>query len=323
MDTDKIITSLASPITKFIDTVSGAIGKIYEPIHIKRIANARTYEINKVSEAVRNNSDIPIVYNSSEVSINTSEYEELIKRTSKRLAYQEITKQKNIEAVTDNAYKEIQQVTNVSNEPVNPDWMFRFFNSIEDISDEYMQKIWGRVLAGEIKQPNSYSYRTLEKLKNMTQREAKIFQLISTFALKSSRKAFILTEPKLMSKYNIKFENILELEECGLMSSQFLTLTFSCDNRHIKLMNNSQILGLIKGKSEIAKQFDISIYVFTGSGQQLLAATNPEEDREYILDALSFISKNNPNFDITAHHIESIDDKGTISYNDTDILTHK
>lgn len=60
MDTDKIITSLASPITKFIDTVSGAIGKIYEPIHIKRIANARTYEINKVSEAVRNNSDIPL-----------------------------------------------------------------------------------------------------------------------------------------------------------------------------------------------------------------------------------------------------------------------
>ena len=146
-----------------------------------------------ISKTVRNNSDVPIVYDSTGVSIDTSNYEEIARRASSRLAYQEIAKQQNIEAVVDNAYEELEKVEGVNNEPVNPDWMIRFFNSVEDISDESMQKIWGCILAGEIKRPNSYSYRTLEKLKNMTQQEAEHFQLVASLVLRSSGRTFILS----------------------------------------------------------------------------------------------------------------------------------
>ena len=172
MGTTEIVQALVSPAEKLIEAVSGAIGKAYEPKHIRKMADAKAYELKVISDTVRNNSDVPIVYDSAGVSIDTSNFEEIAKRASSRLAYQEITKQQNIEAVADNAYEELENVENVSSEPVNPDWMFRFFNSVENISNKDMQKIWGHILAGEIKQPNTYSFRTLEKLKNMTQQEA-------------------------------------------------------------------------------------------------------------------------------------------------------
>ena len=74
------LQTLVSPIEKLIEAVSGAIGKAYEPCHIKRMANAKAYEVRTISDAVRNNSDIPIVYDSSSVLIDTSKYEEIAKR---------------------------------------------------------------------------------------------------------------------------------------------------------------------------------------------------------------------------------------------------
>ena len=191
MGTTEIVQALVSPAEKLIEAVSGAIGKAYEPKHIRKMADAKAYELKVISDTVRNNSDVPIVYDSAGVSIDTSNFEEIAKRASSRLAYQEITKQQNIEAVADNAYEELENVENVSSEPVNPDWMFRFFNSVENISNKDMQKIWGHILAGEIKQPNTYSFRTLEKLKNMTQQEAKDFQMVSSLALQNGGRKFV------------------------------------------------------------------------------------------------------------------------------------
>ena len=110
MGTTEIVQALVSPAEKLIEAVSGAIGKAYEPKHIRKMADAKAYELKVISDTVRNNSDVPIVYDSTGVSIDTSNFEEIAKRASSRLAYQEITKQQNIEAVADNAYEELENV---------------------------------------------------------------------------------------------------------------------------------------------------------------------------------------------------------------------
>ena len=160
MSATEVIRALVSPAEKLIEAVSGAIGKAYEPRHVRRMADAQAYQVKMIADAVRNNSDVPIEYNSVGVSIDTRNFEEIVKRASSRLAYQEITKQQNIEAVVDNAYQELQGTDSVSSTPVDPDWIFRFFNAVENISNEDLQKIWGRILAGGIQSPSRYSYRT-------------------------------------------------------------------------------------------------------------------------------------------------------------------
>lgn len=43
------------------------------------MAEAKAYELKLIADAVRNNSDVPIVYDSTGVSIDTSNYEEIAK----------------------------------------------------------------------------------------------------------------------------------------------------------------------------------------------------------------------------------------------------
>ena len=250
MGTTEMVQALASPAVKLIEAVSGAIGKVYEPKHIRKMADAKAYELQVISDTVRNNSDVPIVYDSTGVSIDTSDFEQILKRASSRLAYQEITKQQNIEAVVGNAYEELENVENVSSEPVSQDWMFRFFNSVENISDKDMQTIWGHILAGEIKQPDTYSFRTLEKLKNMTQKEAKNFQMVSSLALQTGGRKFILSEDSILNKHGVYFSHILELEECGLMMTQSLSLEIAASAKESYIIYNSGLLGLISGKED-------------------------------------------------------------------------
>lgn len=261
MGATEVIQALVSPAEKLIEAVSGAIGKAYEPKHIRKMADARAYELKLISDTVRNNSDVPIVYDSAGISIDTSNFEEIAKRASSRLAYQEITKQQNIEAVVDNAYEELENVEEVSPESVNPDWMFRFFDSVENISNEDMQKIWGHILAGEIKRPNTYSFRTLEKLKNMTQQEAECFQRVSSFALRYAGKDFILNDENILKKYNIYLRHVLILEECGLMVAQNLSLRLKVSINQQEALYNPKVIGMVKGKSTESQELIIPVYI--------------------------------------------------------------
>lgn len=320
METTEMVQALVSPAEKLIEAVSGAIGKVYEPKHIRNMADAKAYELQVISDTVRNNSDVPIVYGSTGVSIDTSDFEQIAKRASVRLTHQEITKQQNIEAVVDNAYEELENVENVSSKTVNPDWMFRFFNSVENISDKDMQTIWGHILAGEIKQPDTYSFRTLEKLKNMTQKEAKDFQMVSSLALQTGGRKFILGEDSILNKHGVYFSHILELEECGLMMTQSLSLEIAASAKEPDIIYNSGLLGSIFGKEDQKQTFRMSVYVFTESGSQLIEAIHPEINSQYFIDCMKSIQDNHNNFTVTAHNIISISPEGQISYNKEDVL---
>lgn len=317
MGATEIVQAVVSPAEKLIEAVSGAIGKAYEPRHVRKMAEAKAYELKLIADTVRNNSDVPIVYDSTGVSIDTSNYEEIAKRASSRLAFQEITKQQNIEAVVDRAYDELSGEESAYSEPVSQDWMSRFFNSVEDISNEKMQEIWGHILAGEIRSPNTYTYRTLECLRNITQQEAEVFLRVTALALRSSETYFIMTDNDLLNKYNVYFSDVLKLEECGLMNAQTLSLTLAPSTEQ-SLIFNSKYIGLIREEKPNTQKIKLSIFAFTGSGIQLMNAIQPECTEQYLFDCLQFIADKHKDFSITAHKINSISDDGSINYN-TDI----
>lgn len=69
----------------------------------------------------------------------------------------------------------------VSDEPVNPDWFARWRREAQIIGNEEMRQIWGRILAEEIKKPRTFSYKTLDVLKNITPQDADIFCRMASF----------------------------------------------------------------------------------------------------------------------------------------------
>lgn len=123
----EIINAVMTPASKLIDAVSGAIGKIYEPTHVRKMADAKAYEIKTIGQALQNNTNIPIEYTGGNVSANIKDFDDLVKRAQSRLGYQEICKQQNIENVTQKAYLLLSDEKECSEEPVDKDWMIRFF----------------------------------------------------------------------------------------------------------------------------------------------------------------------------------------------------
>ena len=88
----------------------------------------------------------------------------------------------NVGAIAGHAAEELGD-TEVTNHDPDPDWAARFFDGAQDISSEELQKLWGRILAGEVKSPGQTSLRTLSILRNMTQREAKDFSNLMRFRI--------------------------------------------------------------------------------------------------------------------------------------------
>ena len=227
MDANAIATVLnALPTSKLIDTVSKGIGKVCEPWHKRKMTDATVYEINEIGEALRNNSDVLVVYNKGEVAAQLPELKELAERTQLRLGYQELKKQYNIEKVVEAAYHELEQKTVVSDEPVDDDWICSFFDFVANVSSEQMQILWGKLLSGEVTQPGTYSIRTLDILRKLTQKEAFLFKRIVPYILvcwgdeeKTYKDYFVFADMVAEESFGIKHSDIFTLFQSGLISA--------------------------------------------------------------------------------------------------------
>lgn len=311
---------LVEPIGKLIDCVSGAIGKAYEPRHIRNVANAEAYKIKKIGEALRENSDIPIEYNPDGISLSTADYEQFVKRTQSRLAYQELKKQENIEAVLDNAYEEVLALDSVSTEPVDCDWLNSFFDFVGNISNEEMQKLWGKLLAGEIERPGSFSIRTLDTLRKLTSKEASVFQKLVPYILtcagdkeQSYTDYFLPIEfwyKDITKKYNFSSYEIILLQEIGLLNNEIeISVVLSIEPHQSECINSANGRIIFTNITEQPIELHHQATVLTAVGKELYAAVSRDclelPPDGYIEDCQIIFSKNNE-FDpaTTKHPVE-------------------
>ena len=174
----EIAKVLVEPGMKLMELVGNAIGTVYAPVHERKMADAEAYKIKTISEAVNEASLIPLTYEKDGISINTTDINDLYRRAELREIQQKIREQKNIEGVIGYAQRELLDAPKVPNTPVDDDWMDRLLNNAKEVSSATMQFIWGRILAGEVVAPGSFSKRTLDIIRNLSQKEAATFQKI-------------------------------------------------------------------------------------------------------------------------------------------------
>lgn len=314
----ELVRALVSPTEKLIDAIKDAVGTVYEPRHKRKMADAAAYEINVVSKAMRNAADMSIVYDENGMNINSEDFRRFVQRTGERFVQQELTKQRNIENVIDNAYDILEKEDRCSEEPIERGWLNRFFNSVADISDEDLQKLWGKVLAGEIKQPKSYSLRTLETLKNILKHEAELFQKIVPYIVDMGGTLFLASNDKLLKKHGINYAEIMHLDECGLINSNSLiTVNPSVSNaKEVALHNRSKLI-IMKGIETKENVVSIGNYSLTGAGIELFHIMQSAPDDNFLYDlAEDIVSNNIDKVLITAYKINYINEN-EINYDDT------
>lgn len=300
------LLGLAKPLQKLIETATIGVGKVYEPTHIRRMAKAKADEIQIISDSINKNIALPIHYEDGCICITAEDANELARRAQNRALYQEMKKQQNIESVIGKAYDELSTVSEVSDTPVDSDWVSEFFDSVANVSNEKMQILWGKLLAGEIKQPGSFSLRTLSTLKNMSQKDAEFFNDIVPYILKCKGSEdgsiidyFLLNNPEdtLLASRHIPFSKVMRLSEAGLISNNgIISIRFSVKPGQIEMIKG--IFKTIQIKNNGNKDVIIthSAYFLTESGKDLfriaLHGVDEIESNRYLNECMQELKEN-------------------------------
>lgn len=139
--------------------------------------------------------------------------EALIDRMAQRWLGEQVGKQINREAVAVEAAADLKETPPEGDVPVDEDFLAKFNSYAECATTEQMQKLFGRVLAGEIRKPGTFSMATLHTLSLIDQRVAKIAEKVSPWIVGD----FIPGEGDFGE--GVKFSLISALEEAGLCYS--------------------------------------------------------------------------------------------------------
>lgn len=192
------LSDLSKPATVLIEKISNAIGTLYEPIQIKRIAKAEVE-----AEKIR--------------ALGQLEISEVQQRALSRLVHEEGKKQENIESITAQATTQLNDDANPNG--VEDDWISHFFDKCRNVSDKEMQGLWSSLLAGEANKPGSYSKRTVELISTLDKSEAHTFTVLCGFSISSSDIFPMILDHKdeIYQKNGINFSTLSHLEFIGLI----------------------------------------------------------------------------------------------------------
>ena len=106
----------------------------------------------------------------------------------------------------------------VSDLPLDEDFRMRWQGDALEICDEDKQNTWAQLMISEIKQPGKISLRTMSLLKNMSKKEAEIFNKILPIVAYFDGKMFFPSSAKLCEEYGITYEDAMQLDETGLIN---------------------------------------------------------------------------------------------------------
>lgn len=290
----KDLAGLSEPLKKLIEVVSAGVGGLSKPYLIRKNADAKAYEIKVIAQAIKEHQqDLKSIGISDEkLSLMSLDYDSirselsLEDRTQNRVSFKEQKRQKNIESITQKAAQSLESEPEVSETPVEDDWITRFFDYAEDISNDNMQDLWGRILAGEVKKPKSYSLRTLDILRNLSAEEAEVFIKFGSLAIFSQGSTFLLNvsnETDLQKQYNFSFSERLLLEELGLLAANDLTFGIrKTDSSPAQIAFKVGDVIVLHEKYPDKPKQDLPILVFTKIGQELLKLINISPKKEYL-----------------------------------------
>ncbi len=235
---------------------------------------------------------------------------------SQRIQFQEEKRQANIASVIGQAVLQLED-KEVQDHEVDHDWTARFFNDVQDVSSEEMQKLWARVLAGEVERPGGTSIKTLDNLKNLDKATAHLFQLLCSICVSVTTDGTNFVDARVPSlggnagnnslkEYGLGFDQLNKLNEHGLIISDYnswydikLSIGVPLDNNQllyipIRFQNRYWIL-ISKVQRKPAEEFRLSGVALTKSGEELSKIVDLQPMHQFKQNLLAFFAKSNLN----------------------------
>lgn len=189
---------LTKPATTLIEKISDAVGGVFKPYQIVRVAKAEA-EANRIQAE-------------SQIQVT-----DLHRRAMYRFLEEEAKKQSNIEAITQNALPLLED--NSAPQNMEDDWITNFFDKSRIVSDGDMQRLWSRVLAGEANAPGAFAKRTVNLLADLDKEDAELFTRLCGFCwiIGDVYPLVFDVQNGIYKRNGINFNTLSHLESLGLI----------------------------------------------------------------------------------------------------------
>lgn len=237
-----------------IEKVSSATGMVYEPTHIRRIAEAHADAMRILAQGEVDATDIRM-------------------RAALRVSVEQVRHQQAMEDVIRKALPHL--VPTAEPAKVTDDWLIHFFGLARDITNEEMRQTWGRLLAGEFNNPGGFSRRTLNLVAQMDQREAQLFNTLCCFAIRDGQERvypliFDVDAP-IYANAGLTYAGLSDLDGLGLINFQHIAgFSLRQQPRQIGVLYQDRAL-MLEFRRDITTTLPIGKVLLTAPGRQMAA----------------------------------------------------
>lgn len=193
--------------------------------------------------------------------------------------------------------------------PISEDWLNAFESEAAQMSSEQMQRLFGKILAGEIRKPTSYSIKTIKLISQLDNRAAALFRLFCSLSI-STRipKSNIILDARVVSMgnagsnslkaYGLGFDALNILQEYGLIISEYNSyMDYRATVIHqgriaLPMMYQNTLWALSpKVALPVAQEFRVDGVAFSRSGQELLSIVDIEPNDQYTTALKNFFDQ--------------------------------
>lgn len=276
----KDLTGLSEPLTKLVDVIANGCKWIAEPYQIKRIADANAY-----ASSVQSKEDFKQGLRNS-----------LLEYTQRSmLSVRENRQIENLANIINYAGQELQAIDKINDTPVSPEWSSRFFDYAQNICDEEIQIIWGKILAQETATPGKFFKRTLNILHNIEPFEAKWFTELCEFVIDDT-----FVHMDILHAGYFKFSKLQSMIDCGLLNAKECNIPLDDANIiHFKSHYLKKVTSNPNPKSFFMKGFTL-----TDTGSQLYKITQVNSNIEFIEDIQHLLKINGYIFELKENNTQ-------------------
>ena len=185
-----------------------------------------------------------------------------------------------------------------SDSKVSDDWLFRWKEFASKSSDEQIQQLWAKILAGEIKTPGKSSYRLLDLFDKLSRQE--IEDISKVFSLTMRNNNLIVRGTKSDTSFLVTskldkgfFEKMGELGIVSQSTSGVMNITTAFDFSEFNpfhLEYNGFVLSLKKSDTLKDDKLSVMYYSLSKLGQELFFMAKVPTNREYLESLISDFS---------------------------------
>ena len=226
-----------------------------------------------------------------------------------------IREQINLDIISENARQELLQLnedTNDNPEPntneeISEDWLNLFEKEAANKSSDEMRILFGKILAGEISKPKSYSIRTIKIISQLDNRAATLFQTFCSLAISLQAGNHIIdgrvvslngnAASNSLQNYGLSFDNLNILQEYGLIISDYNSYMgyAMCLAKNMKVslpfIHQEKPFGLVLQDGKNVGDLKLRGVSLSNSGKELLNVVDTTPSSSYTNALSEFFKK--------------------------------